>query len=488
MLAAALLGCGDGIPTEEVAADEVEAALVSTSVAPRDGAPGFADQAGGGIFVAESGAAVRLRLDGSPGPLESHPGNSVAPGAIAAALPFGAHAALAVAQNGAYVVSSGWLISPGWSEALAPAAIRAAAQSADGSIWLAHERGVYRVEGGALDELQQDGAPLGAVDAIAAGPVRDGVDGMWILRGVELSSIAPSTGGGWEVAVSPFDDPVRAVVGLTAGASGGAELWALEERTLLRRVGGSLRRYDFGEDPHQLVGAGRAVWARVGERVFRFDADEERWESLAGVAASDLVAADPSGAVWIRRDGALVCASAGAVPRLVGLDQNGRVDSDQLLVRAVFPGDPQPSSVTFALDDGRSVQAAPPLFSMGGVDAAGAPQPYSLAGLSEGRHALTATALLPGGGVAKRVAPFEYRPLEPAPPSFALDIAPIRDARCAKCHVGGAARDLSGFAQWVENAAAISRAVGERRMPADGPLEQSSIVKIQRWVQTGALP
>ena len=84
---------------------------------------------------------------------------------------------------------------------------------------------------------------------------------------------------------------------------------------------------------------------------------------------------------------------------------------------------------------------------------------------------------------------FEMRSSESEPLSFADDIAPIFEARCAKCHKGsGPGHTLNTYSLWAAEKTKIVAAVLELRMPADGPLDPSQIVTIQRWAAGGAAP
>ena len=105
----------------------------------------------------------------------------------------------------------------------------------------------------------------------------------------------------------------------------------------------------------------------------------------------------------------------------------------------------------------------------------------------------TLSALIDSGFVgpeteATREVTFDFQPVDNTPLSFATDILPIHVARCAKCHEGGPGHDLSTYDSWKLEAARISQAIRDRRMPADGPLDPSQATLIQRWAQSGANP
>jgi len=101
---------------------------------------------------------------------------------------------------------------------------------------------------------------------------------------------------------------------------------------------------------------------------------------------------------------------------------------------------------------------------------------------------LSVVALLPDGSEARRAVPFEYQPLSTVAVGWQADMKPLFETRCAKCHVSGPGRPLTTYELWKENAALITAAVRDQRMPADGPLDPQQISLIQRWVASGTLP
>jgi hypothetical protein len=170
-----------------------------------------------------------------------------------------------------------------------------------------------------------------------------------------------------------------------------------------------------------------------------------------------------------------------------GLHEGMQVVEDGLVLRAVLPPGPPPVGVAFELE-GTRIPVTGPEYSMGGVEADGSLKAYSFAGLEPGRYTLDVVALLQDGGEARRSVPFAYQPLSTVVLGWDKDVRPLFEARCAKCHITGPGRPLASYALWKENAALITAAVRDQRMPADGPLDPQQIALIQRWAASGARP
>ncbi|WP_164008192.1 hypothetical protein [Pyxidicoccus trucidator] len=455
-------------------------------------ASGFADQSGGGVFASASGGLVRLRLDGSRGALEPHPGNTVDSGTVSAVFRLGPHSALVEAQNGLFLAESGWLIAPPWRDALG-AGVIATAQSADGAVWLAHASGLYRLQEGTLSALKVDGGALTGITSMAAAPAADGSPGVWFLRDGKLS-VAVATGvTTYQVreASAPLEEgeAVESLAGLGPAVGNAGELWALTNQGLLRRTRDGWRRVDLGERPAQLLAAGRFLWVKSSDALLLYDADAGTWGVASDLDMSEFrfLAADESGCAWVQLGGQAVAISRAPVPRVSGLHQGMQVVEDGLVVRAVVPPGTQPAQVVFQLG-GVEVPATGPEYSLGGAEADGTLKPYSFAGLEAGRQALDVVARFADGTEAKRSVPFEYQPLSTAAVGWAADIQPIHKSRCAKCHTTSPGRPLNTYELWKANATSITAAVREKRMPADGPLDPQLITLIQRWAASGAKP
>lgn len=494
-LAAVLSGaCGEGslpLPMERPRPTSFRATEVpaKAQLAP---APGFADQSGGGIFASAAGGLVRLRLDGSLGALEPHPGNTVAAGAVSAVFRLGPHSALVEAQNGLFLAESGWLIAPPWRDALGPG-VKATAQAADGTVWLAHTSGLYRLQEGTLSALKVGGAMLTGITAMAAAPAADGSPGVWFLREGTLSVVVATGVSTYQVreASAPLaeGEVVESLAGLGPAVGTAGELWLLTNQGLLRRARDGWHRVNLGERPAQLLAAGRFLWVKSSDALLLYDAEANAWGVASDLDLSEFrfLAADESGCAWVQLGGRSVAVSRAPAPRVTGLYEGMQVVEDGLVVRAVMPPGTAPTSVVFKLGDAE-VPATGPVYSLGGEESDGTLKAYSFAGLDAGRQALSVLARFPDGTEAKRTVSFDYQPLSTAPLSWAADIRPIHESRCAKCHTTAPGRPLNTYELWKANAALITGAVRDQRMPADGPMDPQLITRIQRWAASGAKP
>jgi hypothetical protein len=484
-----LLGCGE-LGVERPRPQPFTPHQVAAQVALGTG-PGFADQVGGGLFAGATGEAVRLRLDGTRGALESHPGNPAPPGRVSGVFRLGPRQALVAADNGLYVAESGWMMAPPWQQALGPG-LTGTAESGEGVVWLAHASGLYRLAGGTLSALKADGEALAGVSAVAAA-VTDGQPALWLVWREGLWVAAESAPGAYRVL--PAGLPLRegerlqSLAALGASRAGQAEVWLLTSQRLLRQVAGVWREVALEPRPERLWGAGRFLWAQAGGALLQYDAESGQWGVAEGVdmSTAQVLAVDESGCMWVQTGTQAVALTRGPVPRMRGLLQGQQVVQDGLAVSALLPPGATPASLTFALDD-MEVPAQGPLYSLGGLEADGALKPYSLAGLLPGMHTLSAVARFEDGSEARRVVAFDYQPASPAALSWSQDVRPIHQARCAQCHENGPGRPLNTYELWRGSLELVVSAVRDRRMPADGPLDPQQISLIQRWAASGARP
>lgn len=484
-----LVGCGE-LGVERPRPEPFAPHRVVAQVELGEG-PGFADQVGGGLFASTGGQAVRLRLDGTRGALESHPGNPAPPGPVRGVYRLGPRQALVEADNGLYVAESGWVMAPPWRQALGPGLV-GTAESGEGVAWLAHASGLYRLAGGMLSALRAEGQALEGVSAVAAAEL-EGKPALWLVWREGLWVAAESSPGAYRVL--PAGLPLRegeqpqALAALGASRAGPAEVWLLTSQRLLRQVAGVWREVVLEPRPERLWAAGRFLWAQAGGALLQYDAEAGRWGVVEGVdmSAAQVLAVDESGCAWVRQEGQTVALTRGPVPRLRGLLQGQQVVQDGLAVSALLPPGAALASLTFALSD-VEVPAQGPVYSLGGLEADGTLKPYSLAGLRPGLHTLSAVARFEDGSEARRVVAFDYQPASPVALSWSQDVRPIHQARCAGCHDDGPGRPLNTYELWRGSLDLVVSAVRDRRMPADGPLDPQQISLIQRWASSGARP
>ncbi|EAU70070.1 hypothetical protein STIAU_8413 [Stigmatella aurantiaca DW4/3-1] len=491
--AAGVGGCSSSsLPLERPRPVPFQPAYVSSAQSLAPGS-GFADQAGGGVFVTAAGEAVRIRLDGTRAQLVSHPGNPVAPGLVRAVFRTGPRTALVEAEKGLFIADSGWMIAPSWRAKLGPGLV-ATAQTSDGAVWLAHTSGLYRLHEGLLTELKVGGESLTGITTLAAAPaVEDAAPGLWMLRDGQPSVAVALSANVHQVrpADIPLDEneSLVSLVSLDASKDQSAELWALTTERILRLKDRRWRRVEFAQRPAQLLAAGRFLWVKSSDQLLSYDADADRWGEAMGVDMREFrfLAADESGCAWVVLGGQAAAISWGAVARVSGLYQGQKVVADGLVVRAIPPAGPAPAALLFQLG-GADILSEGPTYSLGGAEADGTPRAFSFAALEPGMQSLSVVARFLDGSETRRVVHFDYQPVGAAVLSWEQNVRSIHESRCAQCHVSGPGRSLSTYAQWKENAELIVKAVRDQRMPADGPLDPQLINIIQRWASSGAKP
>jgi hypothetical protein len=505
LTAASLVACDAGV--SNTLNPEPFDAQLATSALPLSAVPSFADERGGGVFIDLAGRAVRLRYDGAQGLLQSHPGNPVSAGPATAAWPLGPFSALLVTDKGLFVADSGWVIAPPWRDALPSEGLLGTALGDDGVAWISHSQGLYRLAEGKLSEFKLAGESLTGITGLTIAPAPSGAPAVWFARGEKLEYAEQTSKTAFSVkdaglAPEAVKGGITALAGIAAGPGASGELWVITDKVLWQQRDGTWTQYDLGRAPRELKSAGRFMWLRAGDGLFRYDADAGSWAEARGLpAVPTLLAVDPAGTAWVRAGEATLGVSPGVLPRIFGLFEGVRVYDTQASIVAAVPGSPELLSMHFAFDDGEQVevpvtsaapgegpQAALQLFSMGGRQSNGEPKAFSLADLLPGLHTLTVTARYANDVSVSRPLHFDYRNTVATLVGWEADMKPIFQSRCAACHVTGPGFDLSTAEKWRENSELVVSAVRDQRMPADGPLDPVLIQKIERWVSGGMLP
>ncbi len=337
LIVVTLCACGDASVSDTLNPTAFDALVVEAPLALR-ASPSFADERGGGIFIDPTGRVVRLRADGSVGRLESHPGNKVAAGAASAVWPLGPYSALVATDRGLFVAESGWLIQPPWRDALSPMGLKATALGDNGIAWIAHESGLFRIEQGTLTELKDGIGAITGLTGLAVAPAPSGASAVWFAQGEKLSwaeqtSKTTFTIGDSGLAVDSVKGGIIALGSVSAAPASKGELWAITQKMLWRHDAIGWRPYELGRAPQELVSAGRMVWLRAGDGLFRYDADAKAWTEAKGLAAvPTLLAADATGAAWIRVGDKTAVVSKQMTARIQGIFQNARTYAPELLV------------------------------------------------------------------------------------------------------------------------------------------------------------
>lgn len=497
--------CG-GVITETLSSIPFDVGAVSSQVNV-SATPAFADERGGGLFIDLAGRVVRLRADGTRAPLESHPTNAVAPGAATSIWPLGPYTALVVTERGLFVADGGWLIAPPWQARLSSDGFVASATGIEGISWIAHRDGLFRVESGELKELKANGESILDITALAIAPATDLRPGVWFAQG-DVVSVASQTG----VASFTIKDSgltkedvkggVRGIAGIAASQGTGGEAWVITPKLLLQRTLVGWRRYELGKTPRQVMSAGRYLWLQSGDSLYRYDADQGVWNQARGLASvPTLLSVDAAGSAWVRVGEQTLSVAPPMPLRLSGVFHSQVVFDADAVLQLVVPTGIELESLEWRFDsqeprgvdvrhgqEGAGPQAGFIFHSLGGVEKSGHVTPVSFAALEDGPHTLEVTTKGTDSRESKRVVYFDFLGSKAVQVSWARDVKPVNDSRCAKCHTTGTRPELATFEQWKANAKEIGAAVRDRRMPADGPLDAANMQLLQRWAAGGQLP
>ena len=499
------LSCGGSV-SEALIATPFEAVTVQ-SMLDLSATPSFADERGGGTFIDLAGRVVRVRSDGTKGLLESHPANPVMPGRASTVWRLGPYSALVETERGLFIAESGWLVAPPWQSLLPPGGLVATAVGDNGVGWLAHERGLFRLDSGQLTELKVGGASVVGLTAMGIAPSSEGSTGVWFAQGDRVSNAAQTSRLEFVIRDSGLTKAqlvggVSGMAGIAPAPGSPGELWAITPKSLFQfTVAAGWRKYELGRTPKQMMSAGRVAWLQSGNDLFRYDADAQAWgKAQPFETVPTLMAVDASGAAWLRTGEVTSLVSATMPVRFEGLFQNAKVYASELVVQTTFSSATPPTALNWSFDaepsrdlavtDGQpgvGPQASLSFFSLGGNEANGLPKTISFAALDDGLHTLTVTALTEAG-VTSRALHFDLHASGTAILSWEADIKPLSQSRCAKCHQVNTTPELKTYEQWKTEASKILEAVRDRRMPADGPLDPSGIAAIARWVNGGAQP
>lgn len=511
----AAAGCDESLVPQPLPTTTFTATTVGTST-ELSALPSFADERGGGVFVDLAGRVTRVRPNGSKGVLEPHPSDTVWPGPASGVFPLSGTNSLVATSRGVFVVNDGWLVAPEWQAVLPPEGLRASAVGSDGSAWLAHDTGLFRLARGALGEFKVGAESLTGVTSVAAAPSPEGGAGIWFIREGKLF-VATQTGlDDFTVTEPKLDTSITtegflAVAGLTPSPKTAGELWAITPRALLTYNGLSWRQFTLGAGPRALKAAGRFAWLQAGDGLYRLDGNAGAWQRVEGLSASaTLLGADAAGSAWVRVGEQTLSVAPYAPIRLRGLFASQQVFDGQLVLQAAVPSAQRDdagvvaagalSALSYRLDDleshpvdltvgveGEGPSAGETFFSLGGVNDSQVMNPVSFAALIDGWHTLRVSATVDGQQRERQVH-FLFAGAASAVISWEADVKPVFEKHCAACHVSGPApTELKDYAEWKANAATIADRVRTSSMPPGG-MDPASISTIVRWANGGTLP
>lgn len=454
------------------------------------GQTGSADESGGGVFLTTAETPVRVNVDGERLTLAEHPANKVAVGAVKHVVRASNTSTLLVASGGYFIAENGWIVAPTWRGSLNPGGFVSSATDWNGTLWIAHSSGLFRLADGALTELKSNDKSIEGISSIAVGLAEDGTAGIWFAQKENLSVITSPAWNQFSIRSVKSIGGLKSIASVSSDTSLNGELWVTASKSLFHLAAEGWLETRWNSPIDQILGAGRFMWLRSGKKLYRYDSAFRKWYEATQLPDGDTVihAVDASGAAWVSIGSKHLCLNLGRVPRVIGLFDSSRITTSSLVIQANVTKSPTPESIRFSIGHSAENTMKAPSYSAGGLNEDGSLKPLSLEGLSPGKQTLTIIANYTGGETAARHVYFDYQPSSATQLGYEKDILPIFTARCANCHVNGPGRALNTYDLWKSQANLITKAIVDARMPADGPLDASQSLIIQRWVEQGTKP
>ena len=496
--------------------ERVPAAL--TPVVLPDGEPVVAQWVspeGDAVLATRGGALYGIDVYGAVREIERIPGDPRLPGDAPVGLitERDAQTPLLLSPSGGSLVLDGWA-----QRAQLPAILRGArahARWGAEALW-ATGAALYATDGPRWLQIDRGDRPVTDVVAMVPGAVSDAAREAWVLReGGALETLRVTAQGDtrsarWGEALPGFSvGVVRAI------AASGDDRYLSRRDDLLRvRASGLVERLRVpGElgGPVALTPAGPWLWAawdngpegvnlgrinpassvemiargvqpfarRVGAVTVRLAADGERGES-AVLTLRAMESPDDGGAPAEASRTLRVV----VLPRVAlgGVAEGGAVTFAQVPLRALPPRPDAVVGVDFALDGTRLETVTAPPFAWGG----GGRLVRDLPTLEFGAHTATVTVRYAGAEPLRRERRFSYLSPLGRVPTYATDIAPVYESRCARCHSSGIARDLRGYDRLSAQAPTVAQALLSRRMPPDLAVDEPTVLLFTSWIAGGA--
>lgn len=414
--------------------------------------------------------------------------------------------------------SGGSLVLDGWAQrAQLPAILRGArahARWGAEALW-ATPAALYATDGPRWLQIDRADRPVTDVVAMVAGAVGDASREAWVLReGGGLETLRVTAQG--EVRTARWSEalPGFALGAVRAIARMGDARYVSRRDDLLRvRASGLVERLRVpGElgGPVALTPAGPWLWAawdngpegvnlgridpagavemiargvqpfarRVGAVSVRLAADGERGESAVVTLRASESPADGGAPAETSRTLRVV-----VLPRVAlgGVPEGGAVTFARVPLRALPPRPDAVVGVDFALDGTRVETVTVPPFAWG----AGGRLVRDLPTLEFGAHTVAVTVRYAGADPLRRERRFSYLPPLGRVPTYAADIGPVYEARCARCHSSGIARDLRGYDRLSAQAPSVAQALLSRRMPPDLAVDEPTVLLFTSWIAGG---
>lgn len=414
--------------------------------------------------------------------------------------------------------SGGLLVQDGWAQrAQLPAILRGArahARWGAEALW-ATGSALYATDGPRWLQIDRGERPVTDVVAMVSGAITDGAREAWVLREggaletLRVTAVGDSRSARWNEPLPGFTvGTVRAIAAL-----GDARYLSRRDDILRVRASGLVERLRVpGElgGPLALTPAGPWLWAawdngsegvnlgrinpagsiemiargvqpfarRVGALTVRLAADAERGETAVLTLRAMVTPEDggaPAEAVRTLRVVVLPRVALG------GVAEGGAVTFARVPLRALPPRPDAVEAVDFALDGTRieTVTTAP--FAWGGSGRLLRDLPT----LEFGPHTVAVTVRYRGADALRRERRFSYLSPLGRVPTYAADIAPIYESRCARCHSSGIARDLRGYDRLSAQAPTVAQALLSRRMPPDLAVDEPTVLLFTSWIAGG---
>lgn len=362
-----------------------------------------------------------------------------------------------------------------------------AARGASDEMW-ATGAGLFTTWGDGVVELQPLSGPLRDVEQIV--PF---VHDAWIRTGPRLLRVRLDRGldGAAQVV---WVDPAPGVQlgGVRAIARIDATRGAIASERGLTIVSPDSVRTFHGEPgegvPDALGGGGGYAWVGWDGEILRTDGSG--WEALlAGVALgprSRIAVDEGTGASALVLDGAgrVIRVVAEDALRTSGITDGASVLDTRLELEVVVTSGAPPRRVEF-LVDGKLLAARAAAPWGWGTDGA---RVLDVSTITFGSHRIEVRASYDGRAPFSRTIQLQYGSPLGRVPSYAKDIAPLYAARCARCHSGGVARDLSGYGRLSSQSTSVRAAMREERMPPDLRLDAVSAALFTSWIDGAAPP
>lgn len=339
-----------------------------------------------------------------------------------------------------------------------------------GTIWIRTADGLSLWRGGVLTSLDWDGAALTA--PFALGAVESDLDVVWTANARGLVA-AGETSSGWAPVVS-----VEGVTSSSIAVDGAGVMAASTPDGLLVRRGGAWSAWSMpSSDLRVLANPARAgVWVVAPDAVWWTDG--ARFEAMTDLPVD---ASLPDGALSVDAVGRLLLAGDGALYRVahtptvavVGLRDLASIDGETAVAAQATPTEGV-TSVTMVVDGSPLVV----------TDGATTLDPFAF--LDDATHRLEATATWEDGVQAVGLLDFTVGSVGTA--TWADNVEPLFQARCAKCHAGSTQTRLDSAEAWQANVDRILDDVTQRRMPLGGPALSGGEISVIRAWQEGGFP